>query len=152
MPAQPKYWCKHCKTFVRDTKLERQNHDATPKHQGNLKRFIRDIHRGTEQEERSQQRAKDEVVRLNGIVGSTGSATSARSSKWSKTTTAPKQQATAEDRKRQMAQLAALGVAVPEDYRREVAMVGDWQAVSQRPIYSDAAAVKKEERKILKQG
>ena len=29
--VKPKYWCKHCKTYVRDTKLEKANHEATPK-------------------------------------------------------------------------------------------------------------------------
>lgn len=35
-----------------------------------------------------------------------------------------------------------MGVAVPEDYRREVAMAGDWQTLSERPVYGH---VKKEE-------
>jgi hypothetical protein len=41
------------------------------------------------------------------------------------------------ERKRQLAQLAELGVAVPEDYRREVAMAGDWQVLSQRFIQDE---------------
>ena len=44
--STPKYWCKHCGIYVRDTKLERTNHEATGKHQGALKRFLRDLHRG----------------------------------------------------------------------------------------------------------
>ena len=39
-------------------------------------------------------------------------------------------------------QLAEMGVAIPEDFRREMAMAGDWQTMSERPIYE---AVKKEE-------
>ena len=42
------------------------------------------------------------------------------------------------DRKRQMAQLAALGVAVPEEFRKELAVAGDWTTVSMKRI--DAAS------------
>lgn len=45
------------------------------------------------------------------------------------------------ERKAQLAKLAELGVAVPENYRREVAMAGDWQTVAERPVWSH---VKKE--------
>ena len=51
-------------------------------------------------------------------------------------------QATPAERKAQLAQLAAMGVAVPEDFRREMAMAGDWQTVSEKLVYED---VKKEE-------
>ena len=142
MPLKPKYWCKHCKTFVRDTKLEKTNHEATPKHQGNLKRFLRDLHKGHEQEEREKQRAKDEVDRLNGVVSGFGS----KVPPWERKSTIPaasaSRQATPADRKKQLAQLAELGVAVPEDFRKEMAMAGDWQTTSERLIYD---TVKKEE-------
>ncbi|KAK0509460.1 hypothetical protein JMJ35_007854 [Cladonia borealis] len=140
--STPKYWCKHCKTFVRDTKLEKTNHEATPKHQGNLKRFLRDLHKGHEREEREKQRAKDEVDRLNGVVSGTGS----KAPPWERKSAIPaasaSRQATPADRKKQLAQLAELGVAVPEDFRKEMAMVGDWQTTSERLIYDNA---KKEE-------
>lgn len=142
MPLKPKYWCKHCKTFVRDTKLEKTNHEATPKHQGNLKRFLRDLHKGHEREEREKQRAKDEVDRLNGVVSGSGS----KAPPWERKSAIPaasaSRQATPADRKKQLAQLAELGVAVPEDFRKEMAMVGDWQTTSERLIYD---TVKKEE-------
>lgn len=43
-------------------------------------------------------------------------------------------QASAEDRKKQIAQLAEMGVAVPEEYRREMALAGDWETISVRRI------------------
>ena len=142
MPLKPKYWCKHCKTFVRDTKLEKTNHEATPKHQGNLKRFLRDLHKGHEREEREKQRAKDEVDRLNGVVSGSGS----KAPPWERKSAIPaasaSRQATPADRKKQLAQLAELGVAVPDDFRKEMAMVGDWQTTSERLIYD---TVKKQE-------
>lgn len=46
------------------------------------------------------------------------------------------------ERKAQLAKLAELGVAVPEQYRREVAMAGDWQTVAERPVWNP---IKKEE-------
>ncbi|SLM33522.1 Zinc finger, U1-type [Lasallia pustulata] len=151
--STPKYWCKHCKTYVRDTKLEKTSHDATPKHQGNLKRFLRDLHRGHERDERDRQRAKDEVEGLNGVVsGSSGSAAEGSTSEgapWRRKAANPppqsaqSRQTTPAERKQQMAQLAAMGVAVPEDFRRELALAGDWQTLSERPVNSKA--LKKEE-------
>lgn len=146
--TQPKYWCKHCKTFVRDTKLEKTNHEATPKHQGNLKRFLRDLHKGHEREERDKQRAKDEVDRLNGVVSASSSkregAPWERRSAIPPPSVGPNQQATPADRKRQLAQLAEMGVAIPEDFRREMAMAGDWQTTSERPVYENDFAMKEE--------
>ena len=114
---------------MRDTPFERRNHDATPKHQGNLKRFLRDLHRNNQKEEREKQRAKDEVARLNGTGGQNAPPNPAPGSK-----PAAPSDATPEERKKQMAQLAAMGVVVPEEYRQEVAMAGEWQTVSQRVI------------------
>jgi len=141
--STPKYWCKHCKTFVRDTKLERTNHDATPKHQGNIKRFLRDLHRGHEKEERDQQRAKDEVSRLNGVVsGNSSTSSGSNVPPWQRKTATPSlsngpRQATPAERKQQLSQLAAMGVAVPDDFRREMAMAGDWQTLSERLLYDE---------------
>ncbi|CZR61038.1 related to formin binding protein [Phialocephala subalpina] len=133
--STPKYWCKHCKTYVRDTKLERTNHDATPKHQGNLKRFLRDLHRGHEQGEKDKERAKAEVARLNGMGTAGGSASSSSSGLGrGPTPAAPKPQATAADRKRQLQQLAELGVSIPDEFRPDMAMAGEWQVTSRRII------------------
>lgn len=46
-------------------------------------------------------------------------------------------QVTAEDRKKQVAQLVEMGVAVPEEYRRDMAIAGDWQTVSVTRIEKD---------------
>lgn len=120
---------------MRDTPFERTQHEATGKHQGALKRFLRDIHRNKEQEEREQNKAKSEVERLKGLVSgsgpdrqqqppwkraggraSTGGASVSRS-------------ANLESRKRQMAQLAEMGVAIPEEFRPEMALAGEWKEV-----------------------
>jgi hypothetical protein len=139
--STPKYWCKFCKDYVRDTKTDKAKHDATPRHQGNIQRSLRNIHREKEQEERQTQRAKEEVARLNGIVGgkstsAAGPATAANTGKRD----APKD-ASVEDRKRQMKQLADMGVAVPEEYRREVAMAGNWQTVKATPVEEPSVGV-----------
>ena len=44
-----------------------------------------------------------------------------------------------------------MGVAIPEDFRREMAMAGDWQTTSERPIYENDF-VKKEEPEDVKPG
>ena len=60
-----------------------------------------------------------------------------RKSAISPTPVSGKEQATPGDRKRQLAQLAEMGVAVPEDFRREMAMAGDWQTTSERLVYEN---------------
>ncbi|KAK4955458.1 hypothetical protein LTR66_013432 [Elasticomyces elasticus] len=132
----PKYWCKFCKTYVKDTTLEKRQHDSTPRHQNNIQRSLRTIHKDKEREEREKQRAKDEVARLNGLVAAKGGSAGVTAG------TAGKNSAYTEERKRQLGQLAALGVVVPEDYRKEAAMTGEWTVVSERPIYE--AHVKEE--------
>ncbi|KAK4951112.1 hypothetical protein LTR28_006905, partial [Elasticomyces elasticus] len=88
-------------------------------------------------------RAKDEVARLNGLVaGKGGSAGAAAGATGKSSAYSAPQQLTAEERKRQLGQLAALGVVVPEDYRKEAAITGEWTVVSERPIYE--APVKEE--------
>lgn len=42
-----------------------------------------------------------------------------------------------EERKKQMAQLADMGIAIPEEFRPEMALTGEWQTVSQRVIGED---------------
>lgn len=39
-----------------------------------------------------------------------------------------------EERKKQIAQLADMGIAIPQEFRGDMAMAGDWQTVSQRVI------------------
>ncbi|KAL2353995.1 putative formin binding protein [Cryomyces antarcticus] len=137
--STPKYWCKFCKTYVRDTIFEKKQHEATPRHQGNIQRSLRDLHRGHEREERDKQRAKDEVARLNGIVAGTSSSSGSTDAPWKRqppTPSAPAQ-ATAEDRKKQLKQLAEMGVAVPDEFRKEMAMAGDWHTVSVTPLEED---------------
>lgn len=144
--STPKYWCKHCSVFVRDTKLEKQNHEATAKHQGAVKRALRDLHRGHEREERDKERAKREIERLNGVVSSDGSGPTAAPNAGPPSRTRPGAAAGAgassgggaggggplseAERKRQAEQLASLGVSLPDEFRKDLAMAGDWQVTS----------------------
>ncbi|RWA14841.1 hypothetical protein EKO27_g317 [Xylaria grammica] len=127
--STPKYWCKHCSTYVRDTKLERTNHEATAKHQSSLKRFLRDIHRGHENEQREKDRAKREIDRLNGITTKPSTSTSASSS-----STANANVATTAQRQRQWEQLAEMGIDVPTELRRDMALAGEWSVTNTRII------------------
>ncbi|KAH8172436.1 u1 zinc finger domain-containing protein [Sarocladium implicatum] len=127
-----RYWCKHCACYVRDTKLERQNHEATARHQGALKRFLRDLHRGHEQEERNKERARQEIERLNGVTS--GSTSGARAPGYS-AAPAPKPGAPSEgDLKKQREQLAQMGVQMPDTFRPEMAMPGEWTVTNTRVI------------------
>ncbi|UKZ83065.1 hypothetical protein TrVFT333_010866 [Trichoderma virens FT-333] len=117
--STPKYWCKHCSCYVRDTKIEKANHEATAKHQGALKRSLRDLHRNHEREEREKERARQEIARLNGVVGGSSSAGPSGASM--------KPSGPSESQlKTQREQLAAMGVAMPTDFRPEMALPGEW--------------------------
>ncbi|KAM0354402.1 hypothetical protein ACHAPU_001446 [Fusarium lateritium] len=129
--STPKYWCKHCQCYVRDTKLERQNHESTAKHQGALKRFLRDLHRGHERDEREKERAKQEIARLNGVVSGSSSEAGPSSKPAPR---APPSAPTEASLKRQREQLAEMGVAIPSDFRPEMAIPGQWTVTNTRII------------------
>lgn len=138
--STPKYYCKHCLTYVRDTKLERANHEATGKHQGAVRRALTNLHRTANNEVRERERAKREIDRLNGVVANNNprggqnagvggaSATPGVGSKQDK-----------EERTRQAEQLAALGVALPQQFRGELAMPGEWSVTSTTIVEEDKA-------------
>ncbi|KEF56072.1 uncharacterized protein A1O9_07653 [Exophiala aquamarina CBS 119918] len=140
--STPKYWCKHCSTYVKDTPFERKQHESTAKHQSNLKRFLRDIQNGHERSERDKQRAKAEVDRLKGTFGSSSSdpantlGSGAQPAPQPSRISAPVFQSAA-DQKRQWAQLADLGIKVPEQVRSEMAMAGDWAVISNQPVIEE---------------
>lgn len=131
--STPKYWCKHCSVFVRDTKFERQNHEATAKHQYALKRFLRDLHRDHEKEEREKERARREIARLDGVVS--GASSSSRPGPRGSSQAGPAPAGSTEaELKKQREQLAELGVVMPDDFRPEMAMAGEWTVTSTRVI------------------
>ncbi|XXG96239.1 hypothetical protein Hte_002520 [Hypoxylon texense] len=135
--STPKYWCKNCSTYVRDTKLERANHEATAKHQGNLKRFLRDLHRNHEQEQREKDRAKREVERLNGLVDSASSdhaASSSKSTAGGRIPPTQQPQASGTQRQKQWEQLAEMGIEVPTELRGDMAMAGEWTVTNTKVI------------------
>ncbi len=142
--STPSYWCKFCSQYVRDTGIERKNHETSARHQNSIQRSIRDLSKTKDREERDKQRAKSEVARLNGLVDSgpkphgTKSASGpkilgvqdlggGKGSPASNATTAQQRRAHAE-------QLAAMGVKLPAEMEREVTGVGGWQTVSERVI------------------
>lgn len=138
--STPKYWCKHCGVFVRDTKLERTNHESTGKHQGAIKRSLRDLHRGAEQKEREKERVRRELERLDGVVSrSTSSASGAQRPVTTPSQSshgAPPPQPSQADRQKQMEQLAELGVSIPTELRGDMAMAGEWTVTTTRVIES----------------
>ncbi|KAI4594114.1 hypothetical protein KJ359_008656 [Pestalotiopsis sp. 9143b] len=139
--STPRYWCKHCSVFVRDTKLERSNHDATAKHQSALKRFLRDLHRGHDKEEKEKDRAKREIERLNGVVGSSSSSNAAEPSSSSGTAPGAARQSsqttartTEGQRQKQWEQLAEMGIDIPTELRGDMAMASEWQVTNTRIV------------------
>lgn len=134
--STPSYWCKFCSRYVRDTAIERRNHESSIQHQNNIQRNLRDLHRNREREEREQQRAKEEVARLR------GEKPPPRPSKDS----APPPPAgvsilnPAQQRRAHAEQLAALGVALPDELKKEVTGVGDFQVVNETQVVGDVEA------------
>jgi hypothetical protein len=101
---------------------------------------VRDLHRGHEKEEKNKDRAKSEVARLNGLVagGGSGSGASSSSSGFGRgPTPVPKPQATSGQRKQQLAQLAEMGVSIPDDFRPDMAMAGEWRVTAERIVEAD---------------
>jgi hypothetical protein len=156
--STPSYWCKFCETYVRDTAGERRNHESTGKHQNNIQRSLRDLHKKQEREQRDQQRAKDEVARLNGLVGGkdpqaagTKSGIAGLKNLGKSSAPEPPKMSAAAQRKAHAEQLVALGVELPEELKREVTGVGGWQTLSSSVVESDRpsgrtlADIKKEE-------
>lgn len=137
--STPKYWCKHCSIYVKDTPFERKQHESTGKHQGNLKRFLSGIQKNHAKNEREKDQAKAEVDRLNRIAGasSTDPSTSSPSVQPLTTPASKKSSTTAlsvADQKRQWAQLAELGIAVPDSARADLAVPGNWQTLSRKLV------------------
>ncbi len=131
--STPKYWCKHCSTYVRDTKLDRANHEATGKHQNSIKRALRDLHRDHEKQERDRDRAKREVERLNGVVSGSGSRPP-DGFRSGGVASGPPQQVVQAQRQQQLEQLADMGVSIPDQLRSNVAMAGEWAVTSTRVV------------------
>ncbi|KAJ5324545.1 Zinc finger U1-type [Penicillium atrosanguineum] len=133
--SAPRHWCKQCKVFIRDTPFEKTQHEASGKHQSSLRRFLRDIHKNNENQQKETQRAKSEVERLRKAVGGGSSASSASSDPAPKRAAAPAPKpVSVDERKKQIAQLAEMGVAVPEEYRGDMALAGDWQTLSETKV------------------
>lgn len=134
--STPKYWCKFCKDYIKDTKFERQQHEATGRHQSNIQRSLKGLHREQQNQEWQQQRAKDEVARLNGLVSSSSAAGAGAGAEAAKPTykKAEEKKATLQDRKKQWEQLAAMGIAVPDEARGGMALKGEWTVVKQEVV------------------
>lgn len=70
------------------------------------------------------------MVTGSGIVGSSSNPVLGSISAYS----APKPRATAADRRKQLAQLAEMGVSIPDEFRPDMAMAGDWEVTEERII------------------
>ncbi|KAJ5814971.1 Zinc finger U1-type [Penicillium riverlandense] len=143
--SAPRHWCKQCKIFIRDTPFEKTQHEASGKHQSALKRFLREIHKDNEIKTRESQRAKSEVERLRQSVAGSGGDSKAGAPSRSAVPTPPTARkqpdrpVSIEERKKQMAQLADMGIAVPQEYRADMAVAGDWQTMSETKIDDESA-------------
>ncbi|KAK6539688.1 hypothetical protein TWF694_009892 [Orbilia ellipsospora] len=140
-----RYWCERCKMFVKDSPLSRKDHEASPKHQHALQRFLRELHRNKEREAVAAENTKREAERLNNLDNPNyvpkplARRAADLIEKPAKTNTWRSE----EQKQKHLDELAALGVAMPESYRKEHAMVGEWETV--RVIESAATAEDEDE-------
>jgi len=144
--STPTYWCKFCATFIKDTPIERKGHEQSGKHQGAIQKNLRELTKTKEREERDRKRAKDEVARLNGLVGGGSEKTGAAAISGLRDVTVGRRggggggagtgpaMSTAAQRKAHAEQLVALGVELPEELKREVTGVGSWQVTNERVV------------------
>ncbi|EPS40470.1 hypothetical protein H072_5686 [Dactylellina haptotyla CBS 200.50] len=130
------------KLFVKDSPLSRKDHEASPRHQHALQRFLRELHKNKEREAVAAENVKREAERLNNIDNPNYVAKPlarraadliekkpAKSGNWR----------SEEQKQKHFDELAALGVAMPESYRKEHAMAGEWETVRviEPPVASD---------------
>lgn len=150
--STPKYYCKHCLTYVRDTKLERANHEATGKHQGAVRRALTNLHRTANNETRERDRAKREIDRLNGVVSTNNNHNNAHGGRKDGGAGGrgggKDNDNESKERARQAEQLAALGVALPSQLRGELAMPGEWSVTSTTIVVEPAEAEAEDESKV----
>lgn len=134
--STPKYWCKNCRVYVRDTPFEKRNHEATITHQNAVKRALRDIHRGHERDEKEKDRARAEVERLDRLVsGSKGPAPSGAGRVGGVSSGGPRLDRDGEaEKKKRLEELAGLGVALPTEVRGDMAMPGEWTVTATKVI------------------
>lgn len=134
--STPKYWCKNCRVYVRDTPFEKRNHEMTMTHQNAVKRALRDIHRGHERDEKDKDRARAEVERLDRLVsGSKGPAPSGAGRVGGVSSGGPRLDRDGEgERKRRLEELAGLGVALPTEVRGDMAMPGEWTVTATKVV------------------
>ncbi|KAK3629143.1 hypothetical protein LTR56_017835 [Elasticomyces elasticus] len=139
--STPSYWCKFCSVYVKDTPLEKKNHEASGRHQGSIQKNLRDLTKNTEREERDKQRAKDEVARLNGLVsgvgrGKDGGGVSGLRDAGSRTGGGGggPTLSSAEQRRKHAEQLMAMGVPLPDSLRKEITGVGGWEVTAERVV------------------
>lgn len=147
--STPRYWCKYCAVYVRDTKIERANHEATGRHQGAIKRSLRDLHRSHDREERDKDRARREIDRLNGIKpGSSSSSSAAAAAAGGSAGPSQAQPAVATEAslKKQREQLAEMGIEVPSSFRPDMAIPGEWTVTNTRVIETKPEGEKVESR------
>ena len=119
----------------------------------NVQKSLRSLHKDHERQEIEKQKASDEVARLKRTV-SAGICKSEYPKTYSRNASQLQNLSTSNngsinERKKQMSKLIEMGIAVPEEYRAEIAMAGDWHMVSEvQPEIINFTKSEPEENKI----
>jgi hypothetical protein len=115
---------------VKDTPLEKRNHEASIQHQNNIQKSLRNLHKNHDREEREKQRAKDEVARLKGEIPPSRAAAPIAAAPIGPSLTADQQ------RKAHAEQLAGLGVVLSGQLKEQVTGIGEFKVVHEREIHN----------------
>ena len=150
--------CDLCGATYRETEFETKQHKKSDRHQGAIEKSIRRTQQDKTKKEREAQKAKDEVARVNAIANGKP-APPARPKPTFNATSNGGGARSESDKMRQMKELAAMGVAVPKQYQKDMAVAGDWEAVSKKvvtkpiaPPVAGANGVKTEVNGIKEEG
>ncbi|KAG4302954.1 hypothetical protein PCANB_000803 [Pneumocystis canis] len=125
------YWCKYCKTFVRNDAFSRRRHEESDRHKDSIKYFLRNLDKKHEREEREKKAVQRELDRIAGVTGlSTRSLDTVPLKKVPKLTT---QKAKPIPR--------TTKVTPPIDIRSTVGIPGAWEVVPKKEEKGDAKEI-----------
>ncbi|KAK9897062.1 hypothetical protein P389DRAFT_178799 [Cystobasidium minutum MCA 4210] len=63
--SQGKFYCKYCKVYIADDKPSRSHHDSGFRHKGNLERYIREIYKKGNKQEREKAEEARQIAAID---------------------------------------------------------------------------------------
>ncbi|KAG5440490.1 hypothetical protein PCK2_000424 [Pneumocystis canis] len=122
------YWCKYCKTFVRNDAFSRKRHEDSDRHKDSIKYFLRQLDKKHEKEEREKKAVQRELDRIASVTGlSTRPLDTVSLKKVSKPTT------------QKVKPIPRTTTAPPVDIKSTVGIAGAWEIVPKKEVKEEDA-------------